>query len=283
MRARVTALAFVLLSSTVLACSSAPLLDEDETASTSQALRRLDDDGFPEPVEPPGTPPSQPCRSLRFDIYRSSGEVCQMPPPAAGGTWTKEPLFPQAPAAVRDRFCAYTWTPTGTTPSCAPAPWRTIPSSSGEQIAGRGHCPLDQPGCGPTVISKKGGFAIDRANDLVLAITQATAVSRATKSVAATSPTTPRSSSGLGKFVAPATNVGCCDACAEVAGDYAFVVLTDNQSYKSVYFDVGYAGANGPSLQRVTVNNPATNIIQVGLDPYRQYAQGMIWATHTTE
>ena len=65
-----------------------------------------------------------------------------------------------------------------------------------------------------------------------------------------------------------------------MAGDYTFVVLPANQSYREVYFDVSYTAPEGVSTQRVTVNNPATNVIQVGLDPSRQYTQGMIWAIH---
>lgn len=289
MRALGTALALLLLSSTVVACSSASAEDDGATASASQELRQRDDD-FPEdPVEPPVRPPSQPCKSLRFDIYRSGDQACQMPPPAPGGTWTIEPLFPQAPAGVKDRFCAYTWTPTGNTPSCAPAPWATIPRNQWEQIGARGHCPLTQAGCGPTVIPNRTTLPPTWIKDLSTASfvtaersrdTKAAAIFEKSAAPALTSPTEPALRSGLGTHTSPLGGPGCCDACAEVAGDYTFVVLPANQTYREVYFDVSYTGAEGVSTQRVTVNNPATNVIQVGLDPSRQYAQGMIWAIH---
>ncbi len=80
----------------------------------------------------------------------------------------------------------------------------------------------------------------------------------------------------------PITSAGCCDACAEIANRYTFVVLPDNQSYSSVYFDVSYQTASGYATETVTVDHPPTNVIQVGLNPSRQYVPGMIWAIHHT-
>lgn len=327
----VAAVLFSLSLSAVVACGSAPSAEEgtdgDSTASTNQALKRLGTDQDPvgsSDVEPP----PRACPSLRYDLYRS-GSACEMPAARAGGTWSMQPLFPGAPAAVRDRFCAYTWSPSGEGGRCAAAPTGAIPRESLEKLGARGHCPLSQPGCGTTTVRLGGLTSTDAlptvgAESAVMALaptsggsgtsgntdtpsigTIATFVTMASPKPASTlagpsttqksavaAPTAPGGSSGGasssggssggGPGSIPLGGVGCCDACAEVLDSSTWVVLPENFDYTSVYFDVGYQTPLGIEIERVTVANPATNAIQVNLNPFRQYSPGMIWAIHTT-
>jgi len=182
----------------------------------------------------PGPPPTAEtvagqCAPRRFDLLRFA-EACDPPPELPGGTWTFEPLFPDAPMGARERMCSYTWTPTS--PGCAPPPTEAILVASGERLVDRGDCPLDDIGCAPTVVHD-----CDPA------------------------PAPPASEATT--FQPTNSNIGCCDACAQIRDARAYVVITDNVRYKEVYFD---AARSDGSVHRVTVPSPATNVIEVALD-----------------
>lgn len=286
-----------LLWLSAVACSTPPS-EDDRVGSTTQALRPVGSDPPPpKTVEPP--PPAEPCLSLRYDLYRNSGQSCAVPPAAAGGTWSVQPLFPNAPISVRDRFCAYTWTPTGKTPQCAVAPVGAISRTPAEQLGARGHCPLNQSGCGTTIVNMAGptGPLNTTPPNVLLAMAKTTGgsshLAMAAPAVAVaqgqTAPTATSSSSGgstgPGNGAIPIGGVGCCDACAEITDAYTFVVLPENTSYGSVYFDISYESPGEPggfAIERITIPAPATNVMQVNLNPARRYPIGMIWAIHTT-
>lgn len=133
------ALPVVVLGS-IAACVGATQ-EEDPSAGDEQGLARTTEvaEGSGRTTRPPRdsgvadtskpfTPPLAPmtptlgvlaaCAPARYDIRLSSGRTCAaFAKTTATGTWTVAPLFPSAPAAIRDASCAVTWH--AIAPTCA--------------------------------------------------------------------------------------------------------------------------------------------------------------------
>lgn len=273
---------FTLVASALVACSVTPR-DTEAVGESKQALLPRGS----EPVDPPESepPPSHPCPSQRVDLYRNAAN-CVMPPASTQGTWSMQPLFPNAPLAIRNRLCAYTWQPKATPYTCAPPPHATIPRTYPEKLGLRGHCPLGSAGCGTTTwvaydqTPTSGGVATTGVLAMSTSSTSSSGTSGAIQKQVSTGTTGTTSSGGSGNIVAPAGGVGCCDACVEVQETYAYVVLPENTEFSNVYFDVPLEGGGS---EHIEIANPDTNVIQVNLNPWRRYSAGMIWSLHTIQ
>lgn len=272
---------FTLVASALVACSVTPR----DTESVGESRQALLPRGT-EPVDPPETepPPAHSCPSQRVDLYRNAAN-CVMPPASSQGTWSMQPLFPNAPLAIRNRLCAYTWQPKATPYTCAPPPHASITRTYPEKLGLRGHCPLGTSGCGTTTwvaydqaATPLGGAA----NVGMLAMSTSSTSSSGTVQKQTSTGTTGTTSSGgsSGNIATPAGGVGCCDACVEVQETYAYVVLPENTEFSNVTFDVPLEGGGS---EHIEIANPDTNVIQVNLNPWRRYSAGMIWSLHTIQ
>jgi hypothetical protein len=94
------------------ACVDAPGTSPDVAAPADDA---------PE-ATPDATPATSAatCAATRVDAHPRAHTCDAISAPSAAGTWRVASSFPDAPADIRDHFCAYTWRPT--TAACAPAP-----------------------------------------------------------------------------------------------------------------------------------------------------------------
>jgi hypothetical protein len=182
----------------------------------------------------PLTAQADPCRPHRFDLLRYAA-ACELPPASAAGRWQIDPLFPDAPAEVRARFCAYTWTPA----ACAAAPADAVPHADGEKLVDRGGCLISSAGCAPT--RTRAGLPPPPA-----------------------APAPEQCAGGVCAVSLASTGVGCCDACGRIQDQVAYIVLDDNKRYDQIWFD---APAAGGQTRRITVYAPASNVIGVALEP----------------
>lgn len=83
----------------------------------------------------------------------------------------------------------------------------------------------------------------------------------------------------------PNGGVGCCDTCAEVQDHFAYVVLPENNEFSRVEFSLQWdteAGTFG-GYETIVIDEPATNVIQVNLNPYRRYRMGPVNGVHPIE
>lgn len=272
--------AFTFVASALVACSVTPR-DTEAVGESTQALLPRDREPV-EPKEPLPPPPSHTCPSERVDLYRNAAN-CVMPPASSQGTWSMQPLFPNAPLAIRNRLCAYTWQPKDTPYTCAPPPHATITRTFPEKLGLRGHCPLGTSGCGTTT-----WVAYDQTTTFPGGVGTTGVLTMSTSSSGTSGTTQKQTSTGMtssggntsGAIVAPAGGVGCCDACVEVQESYAYVVLPENTEFSNVTFDVPIEGGGS---EHIEIENPNTNVIQVNLNPWRRYSSGMIWSLHTIE
>ncbi|HEY2513458.1 MAG TPA: hypothetical protein VGI39_21465 [Polyangiaceae bacterium] len=253
-RARLSLAPFAasLLLATLAACSAAPTGDPAATGPADTLQTALKNTPPGDPGDPPDPPPKV-CPAIRYDLHRYSAN-CQMPAAVSTGTWKLQYIYNDAPTGLRERFCAYTWTPNSNTSGCAPAPTGMVARASNEDLVYRGNCPLSNASCGEYVTQN---------------------------GLPPPPPTTTVTCSGdLCTITQPSTGVGCCDACAEVFGHRAYVAIPQNTSVSSVSFSVDVAGGGS---QLVEFYEPKSNIVAVDLDPNTPYSAEVIPQIHFTQ